>query len=408
MKTKKNIGGALSTVIPKLTNKEITYRGRSKNNGKNKKLIGLSFGIYDAEYTLSDLRMSEETTKKYVNIIDSLENSVLGAGSFGKVYLLYNTDTNRLVACKIIDLYDTSTKEFKREVENQKKFSFECKPHVPTILKWGLIPDNKGLIVMDFIGEKQIWKCKYNIKPLTSIIKLIERDKINLKDCIEIIPQLFKLIRHIHSVGYYHCDLKTENLMFDIKNKILYIMDFGFTKKIDEIDGVEGTTEYMHPSDFSEFGNDKNTVISEYWAMGVILNEIFEYSSLYDKFASAKSVAKKKNSKLSNSLSKSRRTDLEDQTYTDILLQNRESFFPLPQNKNINKINSIFESKNYNKLLIDNNMNTLIHLLLNGDYPEVARVIENILNTCRLHPDPTDECTKSLLTITSEGKHLGV
>ena len=82
-------------------------------------------------------------------------------------------------------------------------------------------------------------------------------------------------IQYIHSRGYVHRDLKTQNMLLD-KNLDLKLCDFGLTKKNNELNSgsgqYAGTPCYMAPELFDKKFYDEKIDI---FAFGTIVWEIY-------------------------------------------------------------------------------------------------------------------------------------
>ena len=91
----------------------------------------------------------------------------------------------------------------------------------------------------------------------------------------KIIKQLMSTIQYIHSRGYVHRDLKTQNMLLD-KNLDLKLCDFGLTKKNNELNSgsgqYAGTPCYMAPELFDKKFYDEKIDI---FAFGTIVWEIY-------------------------------------------------------------------------------------------------------------------------------------
>ena len=74
----------------------------------------------------------------------------------------------------------------------------------------------------------------------------------SLKTILMIGLQVIDRLEAFHKIGYLHRDVKPDNLVigFEEKNKIIYLIDFGLAKKINEIrpeekDKLLGSLGYM-------------------------------------------------------------------------------------------------------------------------------------------------------------------
>lgn len=159
----------------------------------------------------------------------------IASGSFGDVYAGINKTTKESVALKI---------PIKNENKNGEKYILEelkiyenlhenkigsrsntnsthiDNLHIPKIK---IIKDkklDKNILIMDLLGDSldvKLHKSKCKKLPLKTIILLA--------------IQMIEAVKYIHNNGYIHRDLKPDNFVMDIKNKRLYLIDFGLAKK---------------------------------------------------------------------------------------------------------------------------------------------------------------------------------
>lgn len=151
----------------------------------------------------------------------------IASGGYGDVYEGINKHTNESVALKIPIKTDIKNGE-KYILEELKiyenlhkhKNSVKSLLHIPKIK---IIKDkslDKNILIMDLLGDS------LNVKLSKSKCK-----KLPLKTIILLAIQMIQSIKYIHNNGYIHRDIKPDNFVMDIKNNILYLIDFGLAKK---------------------------------------------------------------------------------------------------------------------------------------------------------------------------------
>ena len=156
---------------------------------------------------------------------------ILGQGAFGKTYLVTDSD-GKTSAIKVLDKSNPrcNTENLIRESRMQAKVTH---PHVVTVHEMAET-DKSFLIRMDLASGCEAEKAaKGNGLPPAEFQEAKKQLLSGLKAC--------------HAAGVYHHDLKPENLLWDAKTKTLKIIDFGFAKEKEEMDGVRyyGTPIYM-------------------------------------------------------------------------------------------------------------------------------------------------------------------
>lgn len=140
----------------------------------------------------------------------------LGAGSFGDVFLGQNTETREEVAIK---LEDTQAK-FPQVLSEAKIMSLLKGSGIPKVYWYGT-EGSFNIMVLELLGSS-----------LEEVFNKCSR-KFTAKTVILIAEQIFTRIEAVHSQNYIHRDIKPDNFLLGSgkKSNILYIIDFGLSKK---------------------------------------------------------------------------------------------------------------------------------------------------------------------------------
>ena len=191
------------------------------------------------------LEEHEKIFDKYFTIIT---NKQLGKGGFGQIYLGRNIKENYPIAIKVED--QTNRSHLHLEFEILK--DIQGGTGIPRVYKYRE-GRNHNYLLMELLGK--------------SIDKLFsEYDKsFSLKTIFQIGYQMIERIQYIHNKGYIHRDIKPGNFVIGRgdKNKIVYIIDFGLSKRYIDLDtnkhipykegkGLTGTARYV--SLFTHYG----------------------------------------------------------------------------------------------------------------------------------------------------------
>lgn len=140
---------------------------------------------------------------------------VIGEGSFGLIYKGINIRTNEYVAIKVESI-ESDTKLLKNESIIYQYLNNSS--GIP-VVKWFGKDENNYYMVLNLLGDS-----------LQSIKN--KKGTFSLKLVLQIGVQILGLLRKIHDKGLVHRDIKPDNFLIGIDDKIktIYIIDFGFCK----------------------------------------------------------------------------------------------------------------------------------------------------------------------------------
>jgi serine/threonine protein kinase len=213
---------------------------------------------------------------------------VIGDGTYGIVYEGKNKETKEKVAIKKL-------KQKYRTLE-------ECKNKIEIKILEKLYHDNiihLKEVARDFNGEiSYIFEyCDCNLLEFIETHK--EKNKKIPEQIIrEIILQITKGLKYLHSKNYFHRDLKPENILlilnkYDLNNLTnninesgikVKIADFGTAKKIPTKDALT-ITEYVctrwYRSPECVLRTDNYDEKSDIWALGCIMAELYKLGAIF-------------------------------------------------------------------------------------------------------------------------------
>jgi serine/threonine-protein kinase len=191
----------------------------------------------------------------------------IGRGAMGAVYLATDPRINRPVALKAIPIQkefeDEELKEarlrFFREAESAGRLAH---PNIITVFDAG---EDKGLayIAMEYVPGIPLTK-------FTDPKKLLAP-----KRALELCASTAEALDYAHNQGVIHRDIKPANLMYNPKEGLLKITDFGVARMTDNNSTktgiVLGTPMYMSPEQLSA---EDLTGLSDLFSLGVTLYEL--------------------------------------------------------------------------------------------------------------------------------------
>ena len=184
---------------------------------------------------------------------------LLARGGMSQVYLAHDTETQRIVAIKLVhsDAGDYYTR-FQREVQAIAKLHHD---HI--------------LPAFDY-GEEDSW-C-YMAMPYIeggTLKHRLSQGRLPLKEAEKFFTQLADAVQFAHDHGILHRDIKPSNILLRDSEHV-YLTDFGLVRSVDEeshITGtgfVIGTPEYLAPEQIER----PATHSSDVYALGIVLYEM--------------------------------------------------------------------------------------------------------------------------------------
>ena len=141
----------------------------------------------------------------------------LGKGSFGLIYEAQSLYSNKFYAVKLEDMRDS---HFILEEESLILSYLNCN-RIPKVKSFGY-SGNYIVLIMELLG-----------KSLEQIFNELPQNKMSTRCVCNIAYQLISIIEIIHDNNIIHRDIKPANIAIglDGKNKYLYLLDFGLSKK---------------------------------------------------------------------------------------------------------------------------------------------------------------------------------
>ena len=141
----------------------------------------------------------------------------IGEGSFGKVYLAKDSETNQEVAIK---LEHVSTKKKRTLYFEYKCLKILQSDRIPKVMYYGHEGEYRTL-VMELLGPS-----------LEDLFQFCQK-RFSLKTACLLAEQMLTSIEHIHENNLIHRDIKPTNLVMGLgaKSHILNIIDFGLAKQ---------------------------------------------------------------------------------------------------------------------------------------------------------------------------------
>ncbi len=206
--------------------------------------------------------------------------SVIGNGSYAKVFLVKDKVTSEFFALKILK---------KENVEKRKQ---EDK----VLVERNILKDVHHPFIISFRGSFQNQKKLYFVLEYChggELFNLIsKRKKFNEEQAMFYAAQMVLALEYLHQNDIIYRDLKPENVLID-RQGYIRITDFGLSRynqsKANDAKSICGTPEYLAPEIILKLGYGKAV---DWWTLGSIIYEMVvglppfytnDRASLFDK-----------------------------------------------------------------------------------------------------------------------------
>src|SRR6201993_1354682 len=163
---------------------------------------------------------------------------LLGRGGMGEVWRAHDTDTDRIVAIKVLPAHFSDNEDFKQRFRREAHAAARLNtPHVIPIHNYGEI-DGRLYVDMRLIEGSDLQA-------------VLADGPIEPARAARIIGQVAVALHAAHKVGLLHRDVKPSNILLD-ENDFAYLIDFGIARAADETrltksGNTIGTFTYIAP-----------------------------------------------------------------------------------------------------------------------------------------------------------------
>ena len=199
---------------------------------------------------------SDKSQKLYNN--KYIKISKLGGGSFGQVYLVKDKDTQKEYAMKKFYLDNLGNGGAVKQFDILSKFDHE---NIHKVIDMFIAPNNNQYLVTPYYKNNL-----YNY-----VTKKLPERAIK-----QIILQVIKAAKYLHSLKYLHRDIKPDNILISEEGKII-LTDFDLCRleskgKDDPLTRTAVTLYYRAPEIF--FGDFYYTNKIDIWSIGCVFAEL--------------------------------------------------------------------------------------------------------------------------------------
>eukprot|EP01083_Nonionella_stella_P000595 1681_1 len=188
-------------------------------------------------------------------------SSVIGEGTFGKVYKARRKYTGRVVALKFIvkrGKSDGDLANLRSEIQILSQLNH---PNIIRLLDWFETTSEICVVTEFATGE---------------LFEILEGDRTLPEDVVRTIAvQLVQALKYLHSNRVIHRDMKPQNILITSDGSVK-LCDFGFARSMSYntvvLHSIKGTPLYMSPELVQERPYNHT---SDLWSLGAILYELY-------------------------------------------------------------------------------------------------------------------------------------
>ncbi|XP_073979021.1 serine/threonine-protein kinase Sgk2-like isoform X1 [Rhodnius prolixus] len=185
--------------------------------------------------------------------------SVIGKGSFGKVFLAMHFKDKKYYAVKVLSKKLIMKRNEVRHIMSERNVLLKNLEHPFLVgLKFSFQTFDNLYFVLDYINGGDLY---YHLQRETRFSEARARFYAAEITCA---------VGHLHSLGVIYRDLKPENILVDSDGHIM-LTDFGLSKESDRTDTLCGTPQYLAPEVIRKEAYDRTV---DWWCLGVLLYEM--------------------------------------------------------------------------------------------------------------------------------------
>ena len=194
---------------------------------------------------------------------ESLANSNIGVGGFGKVYKVRHKASKNIYAIKVINKAKIIEHDLIEQIKLEVEIMYKLDNKYVVKLFNHYEDDDSFYLILEFAPKGQIYT------------RLKREGRFSERVAAQFIREVVEAVKYLHSQNppIIHRDIKPENILLDAEDAVK-LADFGWSNFFNENRERMtycGTPEYLAPEMIRQSGHDKSLDI---WNLGVLLFEL--------------------------------------------------------------------------------------------------------------------------------------
>ena len=197
----------------------------------------------------------------------------IGKGAYSKVYKGFDSETDEIIAIKIVDrshIKPDAHKRIKSEVRILEQI------------------EHKNIIhLIDFINDEDYYYLILEYCAGGDLSNFIKSEgRLNEERAKGYMSQIVDALRYLKRLNIVHRDLKPQNILLTADKQTIKLTDFNFARELEETDlsqTVCGSPLYMAPEILE---NKEYSTKADMWSIGMVLYEmVYGHSPYFDCYS---------------------------------------------------------------------------------------------------------------------------
>lgn len=223
--------------------------------------LGCLVGKWLSEVSLTVAPRASLAFSGATSINDFEPIEMIGKGTYGRVWLVRHSRSNRLLALKVLDKAKVVMLKQVKQVMRERKILSECSacPFIVTFI--GSFQDSKRLfLAMEFLVGGELFT------------RLRSKGRLTVEEARFYVSEVLVAMIFLHERGIVYRDIKPENMVLDAMGHV-NLVDFGFARHLQpgRRNSFCGSPYYVAPEMIASGAYGQSV---DAWALGVLVYEL--------------------------------------------------------------------------------------------------------------------------------------